>query len=440
MDPFKSGVEISFVDCCIMMLHDLVMSMKSKAYRMYVRYVLPWHFVILQQALKRKVARGERITVCFLAMNLGMWRYQRVYELFAADPRFEAVIVLSPTIQFEKLEQVANIEELRQFFAAHDIPYVDWDENHDKSMADLRRDIDPDIIFYPQQYSDALYEEHRFTNFWDKLLCLTPYGIANEETKWTYNLDFHNRAWKLFYTNNAELKAAQRLASNRGRNVVVTGYSNMTEYLSPDTVDVWNIKRPEVKKLIWAPHYSITEDSGLLFLSNFLWMAQGMVEIAEQYRDRLQIAFKPHPKLKSTLYQHPDWGQERTDKYYRLWDEMPNTQLETGLFIDLFKTSDAMVHDCDSFQVEYLYVNKPVMFVQQSREQQNTTELCKQAIACHYIGKNMDDIKQFVEMVLRGEDTMREQRQQFFNNYLLPKSGTDVALNIYNDIVTTLKL
>ena len=119
---------------------------------------------------------------------------------------------------------------------------------------------------------------------------------------------------------------------------------------------------------------------------------------------------------------------------------MPNTQLETGLFIDLFKTSDAMVHDSDSFQVEYLYVNKPVMFVKQSREQQDTTELCRRAIDSHYIGRSMDDVRQFVEMVLRGEDTMREQRQQFFNNYLLPKTGTDVPLNIYNDIVTTLKL
>lgn len=195
-----------------------------------------------------------------------------------------------------------------------------------------------------------------------------------------------------------------------------------------------------MKRLIWAPHYSINAEGDELYLSNFLWMAKDMVEIAQQYRDRLQIAFKPHPKLRTRLYLHPDWGQEKTDKYYSLWNEMPNTQLETGLFIDLFKTSDAMVHDSDSFQVEYLYVNKPVMFVKQSKEQQDTTELRKHAIACHYIGRSMEDVRQFVEMVLRGEDSMTGQRQQFFENYLLPKSGIDVALNIYNDIVTTLKL
>lgn len=421
-------------------MKDLIVELKSWLFKQYVLHALPQRFKHQQRQLKRKVQNGEKIKVCFLAMNLGMWRYQRVYELFAADARFEVVIALCPTVSFEKDEQIRNLQDLRDYFNSLDIPFVDWDEHQDKSLADLRADINPDIIFYPQQYPVIYYKEQSFRGFWDKLLCLTPYGIANEETKWTYNLDFHNRAWKLFYTNNAELKAAQRLAINRGRNVVVTGYTNMTEYLSPDTVDVWNIKRPEVKRLIWAPHYSINADYDLLYLSNFLWMAEGMVEIAKQYQDRLQIAFKPHPKLRTRLYQHPDWGQERTDKYYQLWAEMPNTQLETGLFIDLFKTSDAMVHDCDSFQVEYLYVNKPVMFVKQSREQQDTTELCRRAIDCHYIGRNMDDVRRFVEMVLRGEDTMREQRQQFFNNYLLPKSGTDVPLNIYNDIVTTLKL
>ena len=421
-------------------MNDLIVGLKSWLFKQYVLYVLPQRFKYQQRQLKRKVQKGEKIKVCFLAMNLGMWRYQRVYELFAADARFEVVIALCPTVAFEKDEQIRNLQDLRDFFNSRDIPFVDWDENQDKSLADLREDINPDIIFYPQQYHVIYYKEQSFRGFWDKLLCLTPYGIANEETKWTYNLDFHNRSWKLFYTNNAELKAAQRLAINRGRNVIVTGYTNMTEYLSPETVDVWNIKQPEVKRLIWAPHYSINADEDELYLSNFLWMAEGMVEIAKQYQDRLQIAFKPHPKLRTRLYQHPDWGQERTDKYYQLWAEMPNTQLETGLFIDLFKTSDAMVHDSDSFQVEYLYVNKPVMFVKQSREQQDTTELCRRAIDSHYIGRSMDDVRQFVEMVLRGEDTMREQRQQFFNNYLLPKTGTDVPLNIYNDIVTTLKL
>ena len=175
-------------------------------------------------------------------------------------------------------------------------------------------------------------------------------------------------------------------------------------------------------------------------MSNFLWMADLMVDIAKHNQGSLQIAFKPHPKLRTKLYQHPDWGKEKADEYYGLWAQMPNTQLETGSFIDLFKSSDAMVHDSSSFQIEYLYVNKPVMFVMQQKTENDATEISRRAIECHYIGQNVEDIKNFVAMVLKGEDTMREKREQFFQQYLLPENGPDVGLNMYNEIIKSLKL
>lgn len=47
----------------------------------------------------------------------------------------------------------------------------------------------------------------------------------------------------------------------------------------------------------------------------------------------------------------------------------------------------------------------------------------------------MDDIRRFIDMVFDGEDTMREKREQFFQQYLLPKNGLDVGLNMYNEII-----
>ena len=63
-----------------------------------------------------------------------------------------------------------------------------------------------------------------------------------------------------------------------------------------------------------------------------------MIEIALLYKDKVQIAFKPHPLLKEKLIKL--WGAQATDDYYRKWDNLPNGQLETGDYVDLFKTSD----------------------------------------------------------------------------------------------------
>lgn len=409
----------------------------------FVRFIHPLIIKSQQRWLHYRVMRGGKIRVVFLAMNLGMWRYQRVYERFVKDKRFDVKIVLSPSYQFEKSEQARDIQILRNYFTSYSIPFVDWDFFNEESLLNLRTDIRPDILFYPQQYRSVYYPDHSFVKFLDKLLCLCPYGLATEEENWTYNTGFHNIAWKLFYTNRSELYAARRLAINKGKNVVVTGYPNMTEYLSKDNShanDVWKVNDRRFKRIIWAPHYSINPHEDELYLSNFLRMADLMLLIADEFKDRILIAFKPHPKLRTKLYAHPDWGVDRTDSYYKQWEESGNTQLETGAFIDLFKTSDAMIHDCDSFQIEYLYLNKPVMFVSNGVDQKGTSLLREEAMKCHYIGRNNDDIRRFVNMVIRGEDIMEEKRQQFFKRYLLPENGTDVAFNIYNEILTALKL
>ena len=166
-----------------------------------------------------------------------------------------------------------------------------------------------------------------------------------------------------------------------------------------------------------------------------------MLTLAKEYVDRIQFAFKPHPALLTQLYQHPDWGQERTDRYYELWRTMPNSQLEAGAFIDLFMTSDAMIHDSGSFVVEYHYSKNPAMFVSKDMRPilEPITDFGKEAHNIHYIGASEMDIRRFVDdVVLQGNDPMRPQREHFFSEYLLPPGGRSVAQNVVDDIVEEL--
>lgn len=63
------------------------------------------------------------------------------------------------------------------------------------------------------------------------------------------------------------------------------------------------------------------------------------------------------------------YGEKRkTDRYYSEWESLSNAQLETGKYVDLFMTSDAMIHDCGSFTIEYHYTLKPVMYLVKGEE------------------------------------------------------------------------
>jgi CDP-glycerol glycerophosphotransferase (TagB/SpsB family) len=163
-----------------------------------------------------------------------------------------------------------------------------------------------------------------------------------------------------------------------------------------------------------------------------------MQEVAEKYADQIQFVFKPHPRLFSELCKHEDWGKEKTQAYYDKWDTMENGQLQTGEFIDLFMTSDAMIHDSGSFTVEYHYSVKPVMFVTSNIEEQitNKNELGKEAILLHYIGKTKQDIIDFIEnIVLKDDDPMKAKREEFKQKYLLPPNDKTVAQNMMDVLI-----
>jgi hypothetical protein len=390
--------------------------------------------------LVQQLRKAHRpLKVVFMAIDVAYWRYQHVYELMQNDSRFRPTIVLSPCIGHEHQEQ--EMERLRQYFDARGISYVDYDFNAEPYC--VREEIYPDIVFFPQPYEHLLCKAHDCLNFYDRLTCYMPYGFWISTGKLSYNMHFHNRAWRIYHCTGLHLKEAQRVATNHGRNVRIVGYANADDFLRPHHDDPW---RPSgnVKRIVWAPHFSIVSSSSTLPpRSNFLWMAELMVTLAKEYEGRIQIAFKPHPALLTQLYQHPDWGQERTDRYYDLWRTMPNTQLETGEFIDLFMTSDAMIHDSGSFVVEYHYTKNPAMFVSKDMRPilESLTDFGKEAHNIHYIGASEADIRRFIdEVVLQDHDPMRPQREQFFRDYLLPPGGKSVAQNVVDDIVESLNL
>lgn len=120
---------------------------------------------------------------------------------------------------------------------------------------------------------------------------------------------------------------------------------------------------------------------------------------------------------------------------------MENTQLEQGYYMDLFKTSDALIHDCASFTVEYLYTKKPTLFM--VRDQQVLSHwniFGEKCFDMHYHAHDMDEIEHFITRVVIGEqDTMREKREKFFFDYLYPKDGVMPSQKIMNILQSELQ-
>lgn len=413
----------------------IVSKFRSKLYDLKL-YLLP----IYHKCLIVKLRHKEKISIVFVAMNLSMWRYQGICEKLLKNRKFNVVALILPCVTYSLSQQERDKDALISYFKSRHIPYVIGRADSGTFM-NIRQVLSPDIMFYPQPYELIFNPEVDFKQFYDKLLCYIPYAFWTSAGDFSYNCPLHNKAWKLFYSTSMHQQDGVKIARNKGRNIEVVGYPNADEYLFRPHIDTWRPQDCQKKRVIWAPHFSIY-DGGPIKQSNFLWMAELMLELAKKYSDRIQFAFKPHPVLYSELCKHKDWGVTRTDAYYQQWQTIENCQLETGEFIDLFMTSDAMIHDCGSFCVEYLYSKKPVMFVSRDFAQQleGKSEFGVLALCQHYIGQTSVDIMEFLEnVVLAGDDTLLESRDKFLHDYLIPPHGQSVADNIYKIFTETFK-
>ena len=161
-----------------------------------------------------------------------------------------------------------------------------------------------------------------------------------------------------------------------------------------------------------------------------------MLKLANKYKDKIEIAFKPHPLLKPALYSISEWGKERTDAYYQLWAIGENTTLHENEYVNLFRSSDAIINDSASFTIEYLYTKNPALYLNNYDRTPICNEVGKAAFDVHYHATTPDAIEEFIlKVVINGEDTLKEQRECFYNTYLLPPNKSSVAENIVNEII-----
>lgn len=391
-----------------------------------------------QKKALENLKNKQTIHCVFLAVSIDAWKYDNVYKLMSINPKFEPLILICPIVNNGRQNMLDRMEASFNYFRDKGYNVLKSYDNDKDKYINIRKDIEADILFYTNPYKGLIDERYYIENFIDYLTVYVGYYF-NElaDYKMAYDEYLHNLVWRRYIETNEHKSYAVKYSRNKGVNAVITGYPGIERFLYPENeqiVNSWKIKNNKYKKIIWAPHHSI-EGTGTVNYSCFLMYYDNMIQLAEKYKDKVQIAFKPHPLLKNKLIKL--WGKNKTELYYKKWSEMPNTIYVEGDYSDLFLTSDAMIHDSGSFLIEYLYVNKPVM------RTLNNEPLDKlynpfglRCLEYYYFAKNADDIEHFIQCVLREEDPLKDKRTKFLQKTLIPDNSP--SQNIINDIINSI--
>lgn len=400
--------------------HDLL---RNRVPLLRKRYVRTFRKAQLEAA--RKLKGKDYIEVAFFLTIPGMWKSDYLFRAMLDNPRYHPYVVIYPYSQykgFSRQEIQTTLRRTEQFISGKGYEYViPYDEKRHR-WKDVREELKPDVLILSDPYKDCLprYFIHHFKH---TLTCYIPYSLTILRIyRENYGILFVNIVGLFCLETPKHRELALHYMKNGAENAVVTGYPGTEVFLDKkyQPHDAWKPQTIKKKRIIWAPHHSIDDT---ISIASFLSYCDDMLAIAKKYEDAIQFAFKPHQLLKFKLQKI--WGEERTEQYYNAWRDMPNGQLEESSYVDLFLTSDAMVHDSASFTTEYLYTHKPVMYlVKDERMRQSYTPFGEIVFDAHYHAHSLDDVEHFIrDVVLGGNDPMAEDRERVYKQYLQPIDG-----------------
>ena len=389
--------------------------------------------------LNALIKRGGPYKVFFLALDAAVWKYDSLYKLLELDDNFIPTILVCPIVNRGEKNMHVKMQECFCYMKSKGYNVICSYNKETNSYINLH-ELEPDIIFYTNPYRWLIDDRYYINKFTDYLTCYVPYAFTNISMDWGYALPLHYTVWRYYLECNENMSYVRLYPPYFGGNCRVVGYPLFDSFkmLKYDH-NIW--KSNNKIKIIWAPHHSIEGYNNDLSYSRFLEFAEIMLEIADKYKSVIQIMFKPHPLLKINLYNHKEWGRNRTDNYFKEWERRENTDIYSGDNVNLFMTSDAMIHDCGSFLIEYLYTTKPVMLLEKDQiHKQQLNTIAEQAYDCHYIGETSNDIIDFINNVLINKNDMLLNKRMLFYRKIQLDDNSTVAQHILRDIKNELKL
>lgn len=375
----------------------------------------------------KQIRKKPIIKVLFIVGEASTWKSEILFRRMLEHPKFNPILGIT-----ESLDVPGSKAILLEYIKKMGYEYVDLDDKFNSISR-----INPDIKFYYKPY-EFNYRHGLYFDFNMKsLVCSIDYSFNLGCGAIAFKHEIRRYAWKEFVENETVVDAIKNAGKYYG-NKVVTGLPLQDILSIPKDCyrDPWKGDKSR-KRIIYAPHHSFKgTNSHYIEYATFLDFGEFMLDMANKYADKVQWVFKPHPSLRVKLYDI--WGEERTNAYYKEWENLPNAQVELGAYNDFFMYSDAMIHDSSSFIIEYMYTNNPVLFLEYetyTAEQMHVSSFGYDAYKAHYHATSKSQIENFILKVIEGVDVKKAERISFFENYLRIPNGKTACDNIMDIIL-----
>lgn len=358
--------------------------------------------------LKKKVFLSDKkIKVVFFITQKQLWCHQTIYENFLSNIKFEPVVIVFPNEHNKINSKLDSLNDNLIFFKKNNIRHmVGYDKDQGEYIS--LKQINADIIFYDQPVPRLPKNLLFFNASKHALICYVPYGFKIANFKQAhFNMELQNSSWKVFAESNWHKDQFIKYGSIEGRNVVVSGYPKLDNYLKNSKNLKLNLKKNFIKKVIWAPHWTVNYSSNFsTFDKNYIFFKM----IAKKYSD-IYWVFKPHQSLRYHLEEIGFMTKKEINEYYEFWEKLPNGEFKNESdYFDVFKNSDALITDCGSFLAEYLPTKKPILHLVNPNSA-GFNDIGKELLKSYYNADDNNDIVNFLnDVIINSNDYLKDKR------------------------------
>ncbi len=367
------------------------------------------HYKEIEKSIKSRSSEIPLRFASYVVFDSTFCAYGIMEYLIKHSSRFSTKIVIIPDISRGEIHMREQYKQTRDFFCKK------YGENYILDGFDLETgkffdySENFDVIYRANPYDSMVNNVHsiQYLSTKNVLPIYMSYGCHVDRYSCYTVLPLLEMSlfWKVFADNKISYRDFKKYELIHGKNVVLTGYSKMDELAK------YQNKTDSRKTVIIAPHHTINMES--LPLSNFLNYSELILELPKKYPD-IQFIFRPHPLLFTNMVKEGYWSTEKVNQYLDELQKLGVIYSYGGDYLEIFAKSDAIIHDCASFIVEYLYTDKPCCFFAKKNYKKVLSKLGIQCLKNYYLAFNEQQIFNFMDKIVLGnEDPLSSKRQKF---------------------------
>lgn len=369
-----------------------------KYHKLFVKTKL--HYQNVAKTIKEREDAKLRFA-CYVVYSSSFGGYG-IMDLMLKNPsKYSPKIVICPDVA-RGVENLKNsyIKTKNFFIEKYGEDYVvDGYDQLNNEFIDVSEQFD--VIYCANPYDGMVNKVHGIEYLSKKNVLPIYINYGFSISKWHFKSVERSLELSLFYKYFADttytLTEIKKYNLNKAKNVILSGYSKM------DDLKTTQEKKSSKLKILLSPHHTIKGINSDLQLSNFLEYSDLILKLADMYPD-IEFVFRPHPLLFINLINSGIWSQNQVDDYIK---KIKNKGIEYstgGDYLHLFSECDAIIHDCGSYMVEWLYTGKPCCYVVDN-ERKLRKQLCllgNKALDFHFLAHNENEIIKFVDDLKHG--------------------------------------